>query len=65
MTQAFTVMYIFLFFFNSKNITQIFNINADNIFFQDIEKSETNNKNNLSNYIKKSRMKIIKTIKKK
>ena len=31
------IMYIFLFFFNSKNITQIFNINADNMFFQDTE----------------------------
>ena len=47
-------MYIFLFFFNSKNATRMLNVNDDNIFFQDTEISGTKNKNNLSNRIKKS-----------
>ena len=47
-------MYIFLFFFNSKNVTRIFNVNADNMFFQNTEITGTKNKNNLSNCIKKS-----------
>ena len=45
---------MFLFFINSKNLTHRFNINADNIFFQDIEIYDIKNKNNLSNCIKRS-----------
>ena len=45
---------MFLFFINSKNHTHRFNINADNMLFQDIEIFDIKNKNNLSNCIKKS-----------
>ena len=47
-------MYIFLFFINSKIHTQRFNIDDDNMFFQDIEICRIKNKNNLYNCIKKS-----------
>ena len=46
------IIYIFVFFVNSKYHIQRFNINTDNMFFQDIEIYRIKNKNNLSNCIK-------------